>query len=497
VVIVYVWIFVVQEDFESFLSGTDLQKASFKAQATHDIAAAVNTVPARLFVSDLVSGQMTRNLSGERTTLKCLVVKLHALPVSKAQDPRCPEELALELNAMAQSPHSRLRRMETTRNAVSVRVHKPLEQPAARMGQGNDAGGGIGGGAERSGRDGAKDVKSRAMPLFSFVPTPTSQQKRVSSAVPKEQSPAHTERSLAGPSSLQSIPSKKQTGGAWGKKETKQASLPPREDGKGSGAEERHAVEQMINSLAALASQSGYPVNSSPPSAQAAGNGHSKRPFALSAMASELHSLSTMMDQINLHSSLPNLPPMPHSRQPLESGMQTSHGEDGAALPLIQPPAEFIRAMHDLSRKTSLTQVETPKPPTLLVNELANITYDPSRAQSWRASASGRMHSPLAGGLSPRNAPVHFQTAISPRRQIYGSRSSTGSQEDVPSIVFSKDHSWRSSWMGDEGISKMTHFGHQDQTSFGHGTAGVGVLLQKTTNHDGEVSMSERVSQSL
>ena len=82
--IVYVWIFVVQEDFESFLSGTDQQKASFKAQATHDIAAAVNTVPARLFVSDLVSGQMTRNLSGERTTLKCLVVKLHALPVSKA-----------------------------------------------------------------------------------------------------------------------------------------------------------------------------------------------------------------------------------------------------------------------------------------------------------------------------------------------------------------------------------------------------------------------------
>ena len=47
--------------------------------------------------------------------------------------------------------------------------------------------------------------------------------------------------------------------------------------------------------------------------------------------------------------------------------------------------------------------------------------------------------------------------------------------------------------MGDEGISKMTHFGHQDQTSFGHGTAGVGVLLQKTTNHDGEVSMLDWV----
>lgn len=49
---------------------------------------AADAAPARIFVTDVAGGQITRKLAG--TCTKCVVLKLHVLPVSKSLDPRSP-----------------------------------------------------------------------------------------------------------------------------------------------------------------------------------------------------------------------------------------------------------------------------------------------------------------------------------------------------------------------------------------------------------------------
>ena len=50
------------------------------------LCGAVDAAPARVFVTDVAGGQITRKLAG--TCTKCVVLKLHVLPVSKSLDPR-------------------------------------------------------------------------------------------------------------------------------------------------------------------------------------------------------------------------------------------------------------------------------------------------------------------------------------------------------------------------------------------------------------------------
>ena len=481
------------EDFETFLPGGEsVQMSSFMAQATHDIAAAVDTAPARLFVAGVAPGQISRKTSG--ASIKCVVLKLHALPVSPDQDPRSPEQLARVLDAMAQGGHKRLRRPHTTRNAVSARILGPLKGGRTGGGGGDLAGAvrGIpsmkpretaqdgdkagGRGEGRSGPRGGKlEGAGKVTPLFAFVQTPpaaagTESLSNNNPPAPATIADAEQQTSLdtskAPAASVSSRHGRKRPAGAWGRKKSTSST------GRGlSSAATIHSAghSHFPATLASISTASGPAT---------AGAAEHARWIEQQQQAAKT---ATPLSFVTTATTTPETPQLLDKNPAGTAGM-------GDVPP---PPESFVRAMHALahqsmhdqgtgkpwSQETDGSLTDAPKVPMLLANQL-----DSSLAHSVRVSADGlsprgtmgapSVQASIFVGTGGMGGPGVRSAAEDSRMSDAGDDAVLGAFTAAQGDVLTKSYDGYGNWNGkaaggDAGFNSVS------------ASAGIGVLLKR------------------